>query len=188
MPDHAQGILGAKRCIKFCFRFCWRRYGFRDATQALAGEPIALRDMGSFHVGGRVVEISGKPVKELVLGAGGVPAKIDPNGLYQVEQMYVQYFLPQNRKGKISAADVARRRTHRRHLRDDARRPRRLDEHVHPQGLGRLQFRCGRARPLRLCAARRVEERAELPDHGQSVRALPHRAGARAHGMPIRPR
>ena len=45
-------------------------------------------------------EISGKPVKELVLGAGGVPAKIDPNGLYQVEQMYVQYFLPQNRKGK----------------------------------------------------------------------------------------
>ena len=66
----------------------------------LAGEPIALRDMGSFHVGGRVVEISGKPVKELVLGAGGVPAKIDPNGLYQVEQMYVQYFLPQNRKGK----------------------------------------------------------------------------------------
>jgi pimeloyl-ACP methyl ester carboxylesterase len=66
----------------------------------MAGEPITLRDMGSFHVGGRVVEISGKPVKELVLGAGGVPAKIDPNGLYQVEQMYVQYFLPQNRKGK----------------------------------------------------------------------------------------
>ncbi len=69
-------------------------------TQAMAGEPITLRDMGSFHVGGRVVEISGKPVKELVLGAGGVPAKIDPNGLYQVEAMYVQYFLPQNRKGK----------------------------------------------------------------------------------------
>ena len=67
---------------------------------ASAAEPIALRDMGSFHVGGRVVEISGKPVKELILGAGGVPAKIDPNGLYQVEQMYVQYFLPQNRKGK----------------------------------------------------------------------------------------
>ena len=26
--------------------------------------PYALRDMGSFHVGGRDVEISGKPVKE----------------------------------------------------------------------------------------------------------------------------
>jgi hypothetical protein len=70
-------------------------------SPALAGEPITLRDMGSFHIGGRVVEISGKPVRELVFGAGGVPAKIDPNGLYQVEQMYVQYFLPQNRKGKF---------------------------------------------------------------------------------------
>src|ERR1700694_2122523 len=69
-------------------------------TTAMASEPITLRDMGSFHVGGRVVEITGKPVKELVFGAGGVPDKIDPNRLYQVEAMYVQYFLPQNRKGK----------------------------------------------------------------------------------------
>src|SRR5262245_39592415 len=69
-------------------------------SAAQAEEPITLRDMGSFHVGGRVVEISGKPLKEVVFSAGGVPAKIDPNGLYQVEQMYVQYFLPQNRKGK----------------------------------------------------------------------------------------
>ncbi len=64
------------------------------ATPALAAEPVALRDMGSFHVGGRLVEISGKPVKEVVFTQGGVPAKIDPNGTYQVEQMYVQYFLP----------------------------------------------------------------------------------------------
>src|SRR5471032_1367920 len=71
------------------------------ATPAAADENIVLRDMGTFHVGGRVVEITGKPVRELILGAGGVPAKIDPNGLYQVEQMYVQYFLPQNRKGKF---------------------------------------------------------------------------------------
>ncbi|HEY6381379.1 MAG TPA: hypothetical protein VIY07_06190, partial [Pseudolabrys sp.] len=69
---------------------------------ALAGEPIILREMGSFHVGGRVVEISGKPLKEVVFSAGGVPAKIDPNGLYQVEQMYVQYFLPQDRKGGLT--------------------------------------------------------------------------------------
>lgn len=70
------------------------------ASPASAGEPIVLRDMGSFHIGGRVVEISGKPMKEIIFSAGGVPAKVDPNGLYQVEQMYVQYFLPQNRKGK----------------------------------------------------------------------------------------
>ena len=63
--------------------------------------PIALRDMGSFHIGGRIIEISGQPTKEVVFTPGGVPAKIDPNGKYQVEQMYVQYFLPQARKGKV---------------------------------------------------------------------------------------
>jgi pimeloyl-ACP methyl ester carboxylesterase len=70
-----------------------------SATMANAAEPIALRDMGSFHVGGRLVEISGKPVKEVTFTPGGVPAKVDPNGTYQVEQMYVQYFLPANEKG-----------------------------------------------------------------------------------------
>jgi len=54
-----------------------------------------IKDMGSFHVGGRIFEISGQPVKEIVYTPGGVPAKLDPNGLYQVEQMYVQYFIPQ---------------------------------------------------------------------------------------------
>src|SRR5258707_7009126 len=43
--------------------------------------------------------MSGKPVKEVVFTQGGVPAKIDPNGTYQVEQMYVQYFLPANEHG-----------------------------------------------------------------------------------------
>jgi pimeloyl-ACP methyl ester carboxylesterase len=73
------------------------------ASPALAQskEPIALRDMGSFHVGGRHIEIKGQPIKEVVFTPGGVPAKIDPNGVYQVEQMYAQYFLVQNRKGKL---------------------------------------------------------------------------------------
>src|SRR5438309_8896359 len=66
---------------------------------ASAEEPISLRDMGSFHVGGRLVEISGKPVKEVTFTPGGVPAKVDPNGVYQVEQMHVQYFLPVNETG-----------------------------------------------------------------------------------------
>ena len=33
--------------------------------------PIALREMGSFHIGGREVEISGKPVKEIAFTPGG---------------------------------------------------------------------------------------------------------------------
>jgi pimeloyl-ACP methyl ester carboxylesterase len=63
--------------------------------------PIALRDFGSFHLGGRLIEITGQPVKEVLFTPGGVPAKIDPNGKYQIEQLYVQYFLPENRKGKL---------------------------------------------------------------------------------------
>ena len=85
-----------------------RRFGIVLAVSLAAGsawaqgkEPIALRDMGSFHVGGRVVEITGQPIKEIVFTPGGVSAKMDPNGKYQVGQMYVQYFLPQNRKGKL---------------------------------------------------------------------------------------
>jgi pimeloyl-ACP methyl ester carboxylesterase len=73
------------------------------ATSAMAEskEPILLRDMGSFHVGGRFNEVTGQPVREILFTPGGVPAKLDPNGTYQVEQMYAQYFLVQNRKGKL---------------------------------------------------------------------------------------
>ncbi len=68
---------------------------------ACTSAPYALRDMGSFHVGGRDVEISGKPVKDVVFTPGGVPAKVDLNGTYSVEAMYVQYFLPANRRGAV---------------------------------------------------------------------------------------
>jgi hypothetical protein len=66
-----------------------------------SSDTLALKAMGSFHVGGREVTLSGKPVKEVMMTQGGVPAKIDPNGTYQVEQMYVQYFVPANGKGKL---------------------------------------------------------------------------------------
>src|SRR3984893_16033577 len=71
------------------------------STAAQGQDPIVLRQMGSFHVGGRLIEITGQPIKEVVFTPGGVPARMDPNGKYQVEQMYVQYFLPQHRKGKM---------------------------------------------------------------------------------------
>jgi len=57
--------------------------------------PMQVSEIGSFHIGGKLVEISGKPVKEVVFSPGSAPAKIDPNGNYLVEQMYVQYFIPQ---------------------------------------------------------------------------------------------
>ena len=72
-----------------------------SSATALAEDDIVLRGMGSFHVGGRIAEISGKPVRSIVRVPGGPSSKLDPNGQYQVEQMYAQYFLPKNRKGKF---------------------------------------------------------------------------------------
>ncbi|MBN9083219.1 MAG: esterase [Rhizobiales bacterium] len=63
--------------------------------------PLAIKDFGSFHIGGRVVEIAGKPVKEVALTPHGAPAVIDPNGRYQVEQMYVQHFTPADERGRV---------------------------------------------------------------------------------------
>ena len=63
-------------------------------------EPITLARMGSFHLGGRRVEIEGRPVATRQLAPGGIAATIDPNGGYMVEQMYVQYFVPRPLRGR----------------------------------------------------------------------------------------
>ena len=60
-----------------------------------------IAQVGSFHIGGRFVEISGKPIKDVVFAPGSAPAKIDPNGKYLVEQMYVQYFIPKDVKHQL---------------------------------------------------------------------------------------
>jgi len=57
------------------------------AMPALANDDIVLRGMGSFHIGGRIAEVSGKPVREIVRQPGGPLTKLDPNGQYMVEQM-----------------------------------------------------------------------------------------------------
>ena len=56
------------------------------ATSALAqeGAPLELRGMGSFHHGGRVAEIAGKPIRDISIG-GGASQKTDPNGSFIVE-------------------------------------------------------------------------------------------------------
>lgn len=62
--------------------------------------PICLRAMGSFHVGGRTVRLENQPRCERVMSAGGQPVSLDFNGTYLVEQMYVQYFLPERANGQ----------------------------------------------------------------------------------------
>lgn len=56
-----------------------------------AAPPLAVREVGSFHVGGRTVTLSGLPARELVSSPGAPPLKVDPNGEFEVEQMYVRY-------------------------------------------------------------------------------------------------
>jgi pimeloyl-ACP methyl ester carboxylesterase len=71
-----------------------------SAGFAGAAEPLAVSEVGSFHVGGRAVSLSGLPTKELVFTAGSQPIKVDPNGDFEVEQMYVQYVKLANPKAR----------------------------------------------------------------------------------------
>ena len=147
------------------------------ALPAFANDDIVLRGMGSFHIGGRIAEVSGKEVRQIQRQPGGPLTKLDPNGQYMVEQMYVQYFLPKNRKGKYpllmwhggGLTGVTYKST------PDGRDG--WLNYLRPQGLGRLQLRCGRARALGLCERGRVVRRADLPHLSGSLRALPHRRG-----------
>ncbi|MBX9778482.1 MAG: esterase [Xanthobacteraceae bacterium] len=69
------------------------------ATTARA-EPILLREMGSFFVGGRIAVVSDRP--KIMSGTPGVQQfELDPNGEYWVEQMYVQYFKVEKPRGRV---------------------------------------------------------------------------------------
>lgn len=58
---------------------------------------LALKEFGSFNVGGRSVEVTGRPV-ETVYYTPTTPHTTDPNGTYYIEQAYVQYYIPEPRK------------------------------------------------------------------------------------------
>lgn len=52
---------------------------------------IAVREIGSFHIGGTMETLSGLPRRQRVSTRGGPIHEIDPNGELMVGQMYVQY-------------------------------------------------------------------------------------------------
>jgi hypothetical protein len=51
----------------------------------------AVNEIGSFHVGGRVLRLEGLPLRERVSTPGGPVHQVDPNGEIVAGQMYVQY-------------------------------------------------------------------------------------------------
>ena len=56
-----------------------------------APSSIKVAEVGSFHVGGRAVTLSGLPEKELVFSPGAPPLKLNPNGDFEVEALYARY-------------------------------------------------------------------------------------------------
>jgi pimeloyl-ACP methyl ester carboxylesterase len=73
------------------------------ALAGCAGTPPGtynVREVGSFHVGGRQATLTGLPEREISFSAGMPPIKVNPNGDFEVEQMYVQYVLLANPKAK----------------------------------------------------------------------------------------
>lgn len=64
-----------------------------NCARASGDEPtsLAVAEMGSMHVGGRNVAITGMPVPRPSPAASRSSAVYDPNGDYEAGQMYVQY-------------------------------------------------------------------------------------------------
>jgi pimeloyl-ACP methyl ester carboxylesterase len=71
------------------------------ATCVPATADYLVKEIGSFHVGGRTAALSGMPVREVVFSPGAPPLKVDPNGEFAVEQMYVQYVKLAQPKAKV---------------------------------------------------------------------------------------
>ena len=50
-----------------------------------------VKEIGSFHLGGREVDLQGMAKQSIAWSPGMAPVEVDPNGTFHVEQLYVQY-------------------------------------------------------------------------------------------------
>ncbi|QGZ34695.1 alpha/beta fold hydrolase [Stappia indica] len=64
------------------------------------GRAVALADFGSFHVEGRLAEITGEDCTTIRLTETITEFVHDPNGRYAIEGAYVQYMIPEAATGK----------------------------------------------------------------------------------------
>jgi pimeloyl-ACP methyl ester carboxylesterase len=70
------------------------------ASVGAGSDAVPVKEVGSFHVGGRTAVLSGLPEKEVRFTPTQPVTRLNPNGEFEVEQMYVQY---------VKVADGARR-------------------------------------------------------------------------------
>jgi len=62
---------------------------------------IAIKEIGSFHLGGRQVTLTGVPPKEMTFSTKGLPLVVGPKGEVEVEQMYVHFVKLAQPKSKL---------------------------------------------------------------------------------------
>ncbi len=71
-----------------CARFAPRR---TTLTDTYLDSVLRVRDIGSLHVGGHTARLDGLPARESQFSPGNPPVKVNPNGEFEIEQMYVQF-------------------------------------------------------------------------------------------------
>src|SRR5882672_6218659 len=71
------------------------------AAATPAAADYLVKEVGSFHAGGRTETLTGLASKEIVFSPGAPAIKVDPNGEFEVEQMYVQYVKLAQPKGRV---------------------------------------------------------------------------------------
>ena len=54
---------------------------------------LAVRDIGSFFIGGTTARLTGRPLGSVKYAASAPPLPVNPNGTYVTGQIYVQYVL-----------------------------------------------------------------------------------------------
>lgn len=69
------------------------------ATPAAAD--YLVREVGSFHVGGRQETLAGLATQDLIFTPGAPPVRSDPNGEFETGQMYVHYVRLSRPRGSV---------------------------------------------------------------------------------------
>jgi hypothetical protein len=69
-----------------------------------ASADYLVKEVGSFHIGGRGAALSGMSAREVVLAPGSPALKVDPNGEFEVEQRLV--LVPTGYRDALVAAGV----------------------------------------------------------------------------------
>ncbi len=62
---------------------------------------LDVKEVGSYHIGGRQATLSGLPERDIVFSPGSPPLKVNPNGDFAVEQMYTRYTRLNHPKGTV---------------------------------------------------------------------------------------